>query len=92
MSHSTSFPRGFDLMGIFQARHMEQCRKKGLSDGEVSSGWDAEREFDPERSGWAEKVKSTIPNVEQDEMFLLRKLGRDINELRDDERLRTHPS
>jgi len=86
MSHSISpFPRLLDLINRFQARYMEQCRKKGLSDGEVSSGWDAERDFDPEGSGWAQKVRDTIPNVEQDEMFLLHKLERDIKGLQDGE-------
>jgi hypothetical protein len=73
-----------DLISRIQARHLEECRYKGLEDGEIESGWDAERDFHPESDGWAEKVMSTIPNVEQDEMFLLRKLERDIQELKTD--------
>jgi hypothetical protein len=61
-----------------RAREIEKCRRTGLSDGEVGSGWDIEMQYDVMASGWADKVKETIPNVEEDEMFLLRKLERDI--------------
>lgn len=37
-------------------------------------GWDIEEEFDAEGSGWAERVHSTIPRIEEDEMVLLRRL------------------
>lgn len=46
----------------------------GLSDGEHSSGWDIEDEFDAEGSGWAERLRKTIPNIEEDEMFLLHRM------------------
>ena len=43
----------------------------GVDDGESSLGWDIETDFDPHRTGWAEKVKTNIPHIEEDEMFLL---------------------
>jgi len=79
---SKLFPLPIDLIKRIQARRVEECRHKGLEDGQIESGWDAERYFHPESDGWAEKVKSTIPNVEEDEMFLLRKLERDIQGLK----------
>jgi hypothetical protein len=46
-------------------------------------GWDIENEFDAERSGWAEEVKETIPRVEEDELFLLRKVDQELNSLKE---------
>jgi hypothetical protein len=37
-------------------------------------GWDIEDDFDPDGSGWAKRVHSTIPRIEEDEMVLLRRL------------------
>lgn len=37
-------------------------------------GWDIEEEFDAERSGWAARVRSMIPRIEEDEMVLLRRI------------------
>jgi hypothetical protein len=51
----------------------------GLDPGDVSMGWDIESEFDPERSGWAEKVHTSIPRIEEDEMVLLRRLESKID-------------
>lgn len=68
-------------MGRFQARTIVKCRSFGLSDGETHSGWDIELEFDPEGSGWAARVKTTIPNIEEDEMFLLRRLEKEVKTL-----------
>lgn len=50
----------------------------GIDDGESSLGWDIENEFDPDTTGWAEKVKTNIPHIEEDEMFLLRRLEREL--------------
>ena len=52
----------------------------GLEDGESSLGWDAEAEFDAEGSGWAQKVKGTIPHIEEDEIYLLRNLEKELRE------------
>ena len=46
----------------------------GLDIGQEAMGWDIEEEFNPEANGWAEKVHSTIPNINEDEMVLLRRL------------------
>jgi len=40
----------------------------------MTSGWDIEDEFNPEASGWAQKVKATSPHIEEDEMFLLHRI------------------
>lgn len=45
-----------------------------MNDDQEASGWDIEDEFDPEGSGWAERVKSRIPHIEEDEMFLLHRI------------------
>lgn len=59
----------------FQARYLLQCRQHGLSaDGEAFTAWDAEAEFDAEGSGWAERVKNSIPHIDEDEMFLLHRI------------------
>ena len=47
--------------------------------GEEAMGWDIEDEFDAEASGWAEKVHSTIPRIEEDEMVLLRRLEKKLD-------------
>jgi hypothetical protein len=57
-----------------QSVHLTKCRLAGVSDDDVAEGWDAERDFDPEQSGWAERVKDTIPHIEEDEMFLLHRI------------------
>jgi hypothetical protein len=57
-----------------------QNRLTGLADDERSLGWEFEDDFDPERSGWAERVKSTIPHIEEDEMYLLRDLEKKIRQ------------
>jgi hypothetical protein len=46
----------------------------GLTDGEQGSGWDIEDEFDPDASGWAERLKTTIPHIDEDEMFMLHRI------------------
>lgn len=58
----------------FQAREPSRCRKRGLDDGEVGSVWDIENEFDPEGSGWSERVQQKIPRIDEDEMFLLHRI------------------
>jgi len=60
--------------GRFQTRRLLQCRLRGLSDEDTSSGWDAEDEFDPVASGWAETLKTSIPHIDEDEMFMLRRI------------------
>jgi len=62
----------------FQAIRISQNRLTGIADGESSLGWDIELEFDAERTGWANKVKTTIPHIEEDEMTLLRRLEREV--------------
>jgi hypothetical protein len=62
----------------FQAIRISQNRLTGIADGESSLGWDIELEFDPQRTGWANKVKTTIPHIEEDEMALLRRLEREV--------------
>lgn len=52
----------------------------GLDIGEESMGWDIEEEFSPEASGWAEKVHVTIPRIEEDEMVVLRRVEKKINQ------------
>jgi hypothetical protein len=59
------------------ARHLSKCHLVGLSDGEISSGWDIEDEFDPS-TGWEDRVKTTIPHIEEDQMHLLHRLEREI--------------
>lgn len=59
----------------FQARYLSHCRLHGLSvDGETVAAWDVEEEFDAEGSGWAERVKNSIPHIDEDEMFLLHRI------------------
>jgi hypothetical protein len=67
--------------GRIQSRNILQNRLVGLADDESSQGWDIEDEFNPERSGWADKVKTTIPHIEEDEMYLLQQLKKDMKEL-----------
>ena len=62
----------------FQAKAILKSRMIGIQDGENGSGWDIESEFDPERSGWGPKVKATIPHIEEDEMYILHRLQRDV--------------
>ena len=64
----------------FQGRQIAQNRLTGLADDEHSLGWDFEDDFDPERSGWADRVKSTIPHIEEDEIYLLRNLEKELRE------------
>jgi hypothetical protein len=49
-----------------------------LEDGESSLGWDAEAEFDAEGSGWAQKVKGTIPHIEEDQFYWLRRIEKEV--------------
>jgi hypothetical protein len=42
-------------------------------------GWDIDVDFDPEGNGWAERVHSTIPRIEEDEMVLLRRLEEKVD-------------
>ena len=42
-------------------------------------GWDIEDDFDPDGNGWAKRVHSTIPRIEEDEMVLLRRLEHKID-------------
>lgn len=41
-------------------------------------GWDIENEFNAQTTGWADKVKNTVPSIEEDELFLLRRLEREV--------------
>lgn len=55
----------------------------GVQDGEQGSGWDIESEFDPEGSGWGPKVKNTIPHIEEDEMYILHRMQKDLRNVSD---------
>jgi len=57
-----------------QAPQLTHSKLIGLDIGQEAMGWDIDEEFNPEASGWAEKVRSTIPNIDEDEMVLLRRL------------------
>jgi len=52
----------------------------GLADDEDSLGWDNQVAFNP-NSEWAEKVRSTIPHIEEDEMYYLRKMARELGQI-----------
>jgi hypothetical protein len=77
-----------------QARKIADNRLVGLSPGE-ETGWDIESEFNPETNGWADRVHSNIPRIEEDEMIILRRLERRLNnhpktdEFKSDEGFRT---
>jgi hypothetical protein len=62
----------------FQARRISKDRLTGLEDGESSLGWDVEAEFDAEGSGWAGKVKGTIPHIEEDQFYWLRRIEKEV--------------
>jgi hypothetical protein len=64
--------------GRIQARKVSANRLIGLDPGEESLGWDVENEFDAEANGWAERVHTTIPRIEEDEMVLLRRLEKQL--------------
>jgi hypothetical protein len=55
----------------------------GLDPGEESLGWDVEQEFDAKESGWAERVRDTVPRIEEDEMVLLRRLEKKLSHVED---------
>lgn len=55
----------------------------GLDPGEESLGWDIEQEFDAKKNGWAERVRKTIPRIEEDEMVLLRRLEKKLSRIED---------
>jgi hypothetical protein len=63
----------------FQARKITANRMVGLQDGEERMGWDVDAEFDAEQNGWAERVRSTIPRIEEDEMVLLRRVEKKLD-------------
>lgn len=65
----------------FQAREISQNRLTGLADDQTSLGWDYGNYFNADRSGWADKVKSTIPHIEEDEIYFLKKLDRNIRDV-----------
>ena len=44
-------------------------------------GWDIEGEFNPQGSGWADRVHSNIPRIEEDEMVLLRRLEKKLDDM-----------
>lgn len=73
-----SIPHHLSTEIRFQAREISRNRLTGLADDQNSLGWDYENNFSAERSGWADKVKSTIPHIEEDEIYFLKKLDRDI--------------
>lgn len=62
-----------------QAKKIAANKLIGLDPGDESIRWDVENEFDAEDSGWAERVHSTIPRIEEDEMVLLRRLETKID-------------
>ena len=62
----------------FEARRISQNRLTGLADDDSSLGWDMEDTFHPEQSEWAGRVKSTIPQIEEDEIFLLKQLRGEV--------------
>jgi hypothetical protein len=63
----------------FQARAINQNRLTGLADDEHSLGWDNSGiQFSPDADGWGEKVRVTIPRIEQDEIWFLKRLQREM--------------
>lgn len=62
-----------------QAPRVRANRIAGLDPGDESLGWDIEDEFDPKGSGWADRVHSSIPRIEEDEMVLLRRLDKKLD-------------
>ena len=62
-----------------QAPRVRANRIAGLDPGDDSLGWDIEDEFDPKGSGWADRVHSSIPRIEEDEMALLRRLEKKLD-------------
>ena len=64
----------------FQARAISQNRLTGLADDEHSLGWDNNGiHFSPEEDGWGEKVRGSIPRIEQDEIWFLKRLQREMH-------------
>jgi hypothetical protein len=78
---SKSQPRLLNrLTRRIQAPRLAAARLSGLDIiGEEAMGWDIEDEFDAETSGWAAKVHSTIPRIEEDEMVLLRRIEKKLD-------------
>lgn len=76
----------------FQSREISQNRLTGLADDETSLGWDYSSDFNPERSGWAERVKSTIPRIEEDEIYFLKKLDKEVSGIVPEQRSTAHGS
>jgi hypothetical protein len=67
-------PHSVPIDRRIQARKIAANRLIGLAPGDESMGWDIEEEFNAEDCGWSEKVRSTIPRIEEDEMALLRRI------------------
>lgn len=63
-----------------QARRIAENRLVGLEPGEQSLGWDVEESFDPEGSGWSARVHENIPRIEEDEIVLLRRLEKKLDD------------
>jgi hypothetical protein len=58
---------------------INQNRLTGLADDEHSLGWDNSGiQFSPDAEGWGEKVRGTIPRIEQDEIWFLKRLQREM--------------
>ena len=62
------------LIFRIQAKRIASNKLIGLDPGEEAMGWDIENEFNAEESGWSERVHSSIPRIEEDELVLLRRL------------------
>jgi hypothetical protein len=69
------------LMSRFQARTISLNRLTGLADDERNLGWGTRGSYNPESSGWADKVRTTIPHIEEDEIYYLRKIEKDIRSI-----------
>ena len=54
-----------------------------MDPGEESLGWDVEQDFDAKESGWADRVRATIPRIEEDEMVLLRRIEKKLSHVED---------
>lgn len=71
-----------DLVNVrIQAPRIAANKLIGLDPGEESLGWDIEQEFDAKKNGWEDRVRKTIPRIEEDEMVLLRRLEKKLSHI-----------
>lgn len=71
-----------DLVNVrIQAPRVAANKLIGLDPGEESLGWDIEQDFDAKKNGWEDRVRKTIPRIEEDEMVLLRRLEKKLSHI-----------